>query len=1351
MSTFNVRVQYESGVTVSHNGLSYFTGKPAPDLAVEPLTENLTGFGWVPFWTSTSTFSVGQHAARASLAGVVVIYKAQTNDNLKAEPVPRNTTGLGWVPIQQERQVNAAGVSLQASDYFVTHDGILARVWDAAASYTRGDVVLHQGVAYGAITAIAGGAPPSVLGALTTGNWLPLWRPDAHYAEGQLVAVKSLAAGLRGFRIHNDGPVGFGGDLSWVPVWSPHVEYAAGAFTRGAVDGTVYFLVSATHAVEPKSNARNLSSWVPVWTPTDTYLKGVYVYHRNTLYVCSGDDLSTGDPLIGEESGLTGVEPAMNIPNDWIAVWKPDAAYESGQYVSHNGERFVALAAVASNNQPSPANTSAASWIRVWAPQTTYQAGCAVSHDLRIYLAVTDITVNVKPCVSNTWGHGWVPVWLRDVDYPAGVHVYNRGAVFGTRVPQLAANHPDEPDPSNPICRSSDAWVPAWQPGTAFARGSVAFYDGDVYLAVAAPAPAEHPYIGSNVWAPVWRETRRYPITCVVVRETDGAAVISISSPLYVLRSLPDGGAAPPPASGNMSGDGWVLVWQADDTIEYRDGEWVYWAGDFFKWQPGGVATGTSPDTLIGQTAVAQEVLLTSSLGGWVTSGAAYTDGAYTGSKTTTVFDAPPRRGEWLQLSVRSPAKVTRYVLQASQSRERAPRDFDLLGSMNGTVWHPIDTREGVVWQQQGTLTYTPAPEDPTSYNHFRLVVREVGNLDPKGVDRAELDALVLFGTYSYTTVPFSALHTAAIDVRSEDQAPSDKKRWFQNGDQLDFTDPTFGKQCMLAPIWADQMTACGSVGVDDAGCVYALYQYTDGTLPVVRNGDGSEAGNITLPFTEATGTTATGTCALVKYGADGAAEWAVTVNNVAAMRCSATGRTGHTLFVAAYTACASIGGVDLHPEDNTLFACVDSYGALVDFWTARCAGACAAAAYHADGATAYVCVQDCGPILRRRNGLDVYTAAAGGTQVLKLVHANGVYMVQWSATLVDAAGVAPTPIGYGAMALNAQTGTVCIGGARGQQVQVHEPGRLSPWFSKKVTETSTASVMVLHQDTGTVLDEVLISQNNGGIVLDAHKDAVTSVSCDARGNMAATCVVCCADLSKVVIGETGARASKLLMPRLTSAVSWHITVSYNASLRAVWAVHMECAAITNAYCTHAQDGALYLSGSGCTGQVGGTHVPADAVSSSLQPTKSYVVRVTSDGISDTSFLSSASPDSVLGSVRLFEDRRGRLYGVGVTRTGSDTITGKTFDAAFVSPASLAGRGAGSFLMRMNINNPYRVVPTDDQAMGAVLHNNSQGLIGVLLQDSSDAVTRASCILEPGQTLTLPSQAAPPQPGGAPI
>ncbi|KAG2425025.1 hypothetical protein HXX76_014183 [Chlamydomonas incerta] len=1352
MSTFNVRVQYESGVTVSHNGVSYYAGKPAPDLAAEPLVENRTGFGWVPFWTNASapSFSVGHHVARASLSGIVVIYRAWTSDNLTVEPTPRNTSGLGWVPIQQERQVVPLGVSPRPSDCFITFDGFLARVWDPAASYVRGDVALYQGVAYGTIVAQSGGAPPSMQGALSTSNWMPLWRPDVHYAQGQLVAVKSLATGLRGFAIHNDAANAGPQDMSWVPVWSPYVEYAPGAFSKDTVDGTVYFLVTATHSMAPRSDARDLRGWVPVWTPTDTYLKGVYVYHQNTLYVCSGDDLTTGEPILDAESGLTGVEPSMSIPNQWIAVWKQDAAYQSGQYVSHMGERFVALVPVASNIVPSPANTNTAYWIRVWAPQTSYTAGCAVSHNVRVYMAVTDITVNVKPQTENTWGHGWVPLHLDGIDYPLGVHVYKKGTVFGTRVAQLANNSPDAPDLTNPLSTSSDGWVRAWQPRTVYPRGSVVFYRGDVYLAMAVPAPSEHPYRGSNVWIPAWRAADgvSYPTASLVVCETDGAAVISTSSPLFVLRSDP--GAAPP-ASGNMTGEGWVLVWQADDTIEFRDGEWVYWAGDFYKWQPGGVFTGVDPDPAVGPTATPQEVRLVSA-SGW-SSDAAYNDGAYAGSKATTIFDAPPRNGEWLQVSVRSPAVVTRYVMQAAQAVEEAPRDFDLLGSVNGAVWHTIDSNEGVVWTQ-GTLEFTPTPERTAPYTFFRLVTREVGNLEPKGATRASLGGLTIYGRYTYMNAPLSSLNTGAIDVRSDDTAPPNKKRWFQNGDELDFVEPTLGKQAMLAPIWVDGMTSCGSVGVDENGCVYALYQYTDGTQPVVRNADGTEAGNVTLPLTEAPVTTSTGTCALTKYAADGAAEWAATVNSIDAIRCSATARTGTTLLVASYKEGACIGGVDLRLEDNTLFAFIDAYGALVDFWTANCAGKCAAAAaYSADGSVAYMAVDDCNPVFTRRNGMDVYSAAARGTQVLRFEQTGGgVCMVQWSASILDASGAAPPSvtdaiISYSALALNARNGTICIGGVRGQQMQVMEPGRTArPWLSQKFTWTSTASVLVLHEETGAVLDEVTISQ---AAALDSHRDAVTALSCDGQGNMAVACAVVATDLSKVTIGEAGGKASKVLLPRLTSPVSWHITVSYNASLRAIWATYLASAGFARAFCKYAQDGALYLSGSGCTGMLGGTYVPLSAppqdATQVLDPTKSYVARITSDGLCDLVLAGSHQPDPVLGSSQLFEDRSGRLYGVGVTRTGADTITGKTFSASYTSPASVTGSGGGSFILRININNPYRLVPADDQATHAVLNNKGQGLVNVLLQDPQDAVTRRTCILEPGQTLTIPSRAPPPQ------
>jgi alpha-tubulin suppressor-like RCC1 family protein len=107
--------------------------------------------------------------------------------------------------------------------------------------------------------------------------------------------------------------------------------------------------------------------------------------------------------------------------------------------------------------------------------------------------------------------------------------------------------------------------------------------------------------------------------------------------------------------------------------------------------------------------------------------------GAYVGTVSTTASNGTIYRGEWVQYRFPKPVLLTKYILGGwTNAPQRAPENFVILGSNDGTTWSLVDQRTGVVWNANNSI-YTFALETlPTvTYSYYRMVaLKKIANAD---------------------------------------------------------------------------------------------------------------------------------------------------------------------------------------------------------------------------------------------------------------------------------------------------------------------------------------------------------------------------------------------------------------------------------------------------------------------------------------------------------------------------------------------------------------------------------------------------------------------------------------------
>jgi hypothetical protein len=137
----------------------------------------------------------------------------------------------------------------------------------------------------------------------------------------------------------------------------------------------------------------------------------------------------------------------------------------------------------------------------------------------------------------------------------------------------------------------------------------------------------------------------------------------------------------------------------------------------------------------------------------WHSATAAYSNGAYTGSYTTTV-SGTSYSGEWLQLQAPNPVQLTSFSIcprpDNSLFQRRSPRNFVMAGSNNGSTWNLLHTATGISdWTAADKYFVCNGSNVANKYSYFRLVVMAVGNPNPGTGDYANIQNLNLYTSIS--------------------------------------------------------------------------------------------------------------------------------------------------------------------------------------------------------------------------------------------------------------------------------------------------------------------------------------------------------------------------------------------------------------------------------------------------------------------------------------------------------------------------------------------------------------------------------------------------------------------------
>jgi hypothetical protein len=129
-----------------------------------------------------------------------------------------------------------------------------------------------------------------------------------------------------------------------------------------------------------------------------------------------------------------------------------------------------------------------------------------------------------------------------------------------------------------------------------------------------------------------------------------------------------------------------------------------------------------------------------------------YTSGGYTGGLSTPISTGGGIPGEWLQLQTPVPYRLVNYTLTDRQQREK---QWNLVGSLDGTIWTVIDSQNLTAVQTAVSVTYTPS-STAGPYSYYRFIINATFGGNPY----TDLADLSFFGVPvpSYGSFPVNAL-----------------------------------------------------------------------------------------------------------------------------------------------------------------------------------------------------------------------------------------------------------------------------------------------------------------------------------------------------------------------------------------------------------------------------------------------------------------------------------------------------------------------------------------------------------------------------------------------------------------
>lgn len=167
----------------------------------------------------------------------------------------------------------------------------------------------------------------------------------------------------------------------------------------------------------------------------------------------------------------------------------------------------------------------------------------------------------------------------------------------------------------------------------------------------------------------------------------------------------------------------------------------------------------------------------------WSTAAASYSTltgeiGNYLGSISTTYNTSLTYLGEWLQISLPTSISLQSFSITAQNALtgSRAPRNFRIFGSTNGTTWTSIGNEFVNEDFAQGQIK-TFVVNNTINYSIFRLVVNRRDNVTTS-TGALQIAEIRLFGIPSSTTTFCTSLENVGIGTN----APSAKLHIVQTG-----------------------------------------------------------------------------------------------------------------------------------------------------------------------------------------------------------------------------------------------------------------------------------------------------------------------------------------------------------------------------------------------------------------------------------------------------------------------------------------------------------------------------------------------------------------------------------------
>jgi hypothetical protein len=114
----------------------------------------------------------------------------------------------------------------------------------------------------------------------------------------------------------------------------------------------------------------------------------------------------------------------------------------------------------------------------------------------------------------------------------------------------------------------------------------------------------------------------------------------------------------------------------------------------------------------------------------WTTSTGSYSSstGLYAAGVYSTTISGSAYAGEWIQIQLPVSITLLSYTIyNASSFNNRAPVDFKIAGSNDGTTWILVDTQTAITSWLSSTTNLTFTPINPGTYSYYRLCVNKIG------------------------------------------------------------------------------------------------------------------------------------------------------------------------------------------------------------------------------------------------------------------------------------------------------------------------------------------------------------------------------------------------------------------------------------------------------------------------------------------------------------------------------------------------------------------------------------------------------------------------------------------------